>query len=171
MTFVLGIDPGPSKCAWALLDISGRGKAPVICCGLVDTPALDLGAWADPATLLAIEWPAFRPIGGRANPAQSLAMAAALVETALVAGELAGRAHGQFAGVVRVTCGQVRKALIGRPSCTDAELAWAIAFFVELPKRSNAHVRDAMAAAVVGWRVWHAMDGAQGALPVAQERA
>lgn len=165
-TTILGIDPGPTRCAWALLDMRGPGRAVVLGCGLAATEGFDpvaVLALAGPGqapvqlraeqVLLAVERPAFRPVGGRADVGHSLALARDLVATAWVAGEIAGRARAHFWAVVAPTCGEVRRALLGRPSCTDRELAWALAHFVEVPRRTNAHTRDGMAVAIVGHRI------------------
>jgi len=159
---VLGIDPGPKRCALAWLGFGGA-KATVLSATMVETsdlldnPVEHIRARDNGHTpwLISIEWPQYRPIGGRMKPQQSLAMAKSLVETALVAAEVKGRLVEGGREVVTPTCGQIRKAILGRPSANDAEVKWALAHFVELPKRSNAHTRDAMAAATVGIDVWN----------------
>jgi Holliday junction resolvasome RuvABC endonuclease subunit len=114
-----------------------------------------LGIAHDDADLWSVERPHYRPIGGRDRVAQSIAMAAALVETAWAAARVVGHLEARSLAVVAPTCGEVRKALLGRPSGTDAEVKWALAHYIDLP-RTNAHVRDAVAVAIVGAHMWRA---------------
>jgi Holliday junction resolvasome RuvABC endonuclease subunit len=148
---VLGIDPGPEHVGWALLEVTvgGGGIAVVVGCGRVEVSALTF----DGPELVSVERPDFRPIGGRGHVAQSLAMGRALVTTAWIGGGIAADARARGYRVVAPTCGEVRRALAGKPTATDRELAWALGHYVELPKRSNNHTRDAMAVALVGARM------------------
>jgi Holliday junction resolvasome RuvABC endonuclease subunit len=148
---VLGIDPGPEKSAWALLEVPETGKAKVVECGLVFAADLPIPA----PDLVAIEKPEYVPIGGKKNVAQSIALAQQLVETAWLGGRIYERLGDHYV-VVTHTAGEVRKKLLGRPSCNDRELKWALSHFVDLPKRSNCHTRDAMAVAIAAYRLQHA---------------
>jgi Holliday junction resolvasome RuvABC endonuclease subunit len=114
-----------------------------------------LGISHDDADLWSVERPHYRPIGGRDRVAQSIAMAAALTETAWAAARVVGHLEALGVAVVTPACGEVRKALLGRPSGTDAEVKWALSHYIALP-RTNAHVRDAVAVAIVGARMWGA---------------
>jgi Holliday junction resolvasome RuvABC endonuclease subunit len=147
---IVGIDPGPTSCGWAEIAAEHGGRARFIRGGLTDDP---LSITHDDADLWAVERPQYRPIGGRDRVAQSLAMAAALLETAWVAARIVGRLEELRRQVVTPTCGEVRRALVGRHSATDAEVKAALAGLVELP-RTNCHVRDAVAVALIGKRIW-----------------
>jgi hypothetical protein len=151
---VVGIDPEPDGFYWAAVEIAEPGAA-----GKHKVLSSGHGAFVrdlPPAYLYALERPDFRPIGGRGNVGQSLAMAKCLTSTARSEGRLLGRLEERGERVVDPTCGVVRTSLVGRPSCKDADVAWALEHVCEMPKRSNVHVRDAVAVAIVGARVWQA---------------
>jgi hypothetical protein len=152
---VCGVDPAPEGFYWAAVEcvaLGVLGKHRVLGSGhgatITDLPA---------AELYALERPDFRPIGGRGNVGQSLAMAKCLTATARTEGRMLGRLEERGLRVVDPTCGEVRTSLVGKPSCKDSDVSWALEHVCELPKRSNAHVRDAVAVAIVGARVWCAM--------------
>lgn len=153
---ILGIDPGPTECAWAVITPAPGARAVYERGGVTETSSIvhflcAMTCSSAAPDLVCIERPRYRPIGGRDRVQQSIAMAATLVDTAWIAGMIAGVLDGR-ARVETPTCGEVRRALLGRPSAADSEVKWALGHYIDLP-RCNAHVRDAVAVALVGARI------------------
>jgi Holliday junction resolvasome RuvABC endonuclease subunit len=150
---VLGLDPGPAKTGWAIVNTEHRRPAFVeaghdsndYVCSRVALPVVDL---------VAIEWPGWTPIPQRnAEPATVRAMARTLIETALAAGEFAGLAAGHHKRVERLSSQDVRRAIVGKRNAPDKAVKAALLMQVDgMPDRTNVHKRDAIAVAIVGER-------------------
>lgn len=143
---VLGVDPGAST-GWAMLACE-RGSRPVwlqggTMRGDIETE-FSLLMRDLRADVLAVETPA----GG----IYGLARAEALLASAVLAGWLRGFAEGRDDGpadVCRLSATDWRRTVVGRPNATDQQIARTIAMIVDgLPRRTNAHVRDAVGVAI-----------------------
>jgi len=97
-----------------------------------------------------------RPPGkGKARTPQAwAAIAGDLIDTGIVAGEAFGIAGEHCAYICYVTVAEVRRSLCGNANAGDADVKAALQLIVDgLPRRTNNHVRDAIAVAIVGARV------------------
>lgn len=170
MSLLLAIDPGSSLCGYACVSPEGP-RVRFVAAGqfeagaeallhLVDWTSTMLGI-SDLAgiTTLAVETPS-----GWVHDA---VRGKHLLATAVAAGEARGVGRARGLRVVSLSAGEVRKALVGktrvgfrqRKGDMDRAVEAAIRPFVlDLPKRTNVHVRDALAIAIVAnW-----MTGARG---------
>jgi Holliday junction resolvasome RuvABC endonuclease subunit len=146
---VMGFDPGPTWTGWATIEISGNLLPQFIDGGKVKSlpDSFDeLIHERGRIDLIAIE---------RCGMAFRAAAANALIRTSEIAGLLHGLAlWSSVTGVVLQTSFEVRKALIGKRNASDAEVKMALQNTVLGLPKTNAHVRDAIAVAVVAWRAW-----------------
>lgn len=150
---ILGIDPGPAENGWAIIDCENRRPA-FVEGGKADIDWTLRRAAAPDIDLVAVEWPQWTPIRSKnQNPAAVRGMARCLLDTALVAGRVAGLAEGAGKRVARLTSKEVRRAICRKQNARDAAVKAALQLVVDgMPHRSNVHVRDAMAVAIVGAR-------------------
>jgi Holliday junction resolvasome RuvABC endonuclease subunit len=72
--------------------------------------------------------------------------------TALIAGEVGGMCRTLGLPVAYLLAREWRKPLCGRGSAKDSEIEIALSAHIDLPKRTNAHVRDAAGVALIGGR-------------------
>lgn len=146
--FVLGIDTGPKSHGWAVVRLDGEvaryaqhGDCPV---ERADTLVI-MSAWAG-AVHIAVECPLH---------AYSAKTASSIIATARAAGELGGAAKARGYAVEYVTAADWRAGLLGAANAHDAAVkAWVEAHVQGLPKKTNVHVRDAIALAVFAGRRW-----------------
>jgi len=149
---VLGIDPGPSKSGWALLDFS-IASAPVWFGGgigenigvILHTIGCQIGA---PIDLVCVERPK-----ALHNPMANVPV----IETAWAGGFIAGHVDARGWRVQEVGPHQWRVALVGQPRAgedVDHKVAAFLKRFVrQFPGRSNVHMRDAAGVACVGYQM------------------
>jgi hypothetical protein len=135
---LLAFDVGPKACGVAALDAEGR----VLAVGEVESTAAVLAALVEAVapSRMAVEWVA----GHAFSPAR----VPGLVASAAVAGQLLQLAHAAGVPCACITAAEWRRAIVGKPAPRDGEVADALAGLVELPKRTNAHVRDAVGLAL-----------------------
>ena len=150
---VLGVDPGPTECGWALVQCRAARRHVVLSTGhvAVDGAAnrLPMGA----VELVAIECP--DDIHPRGPKRMVYARAREVLRTTNVARDLELALH-SLAPIVRITCKDARRSLCGNGHATDRDVSYWLALLCEMPKRSNNHERDAVVAAIEGWRKWTA---------------
>lgn len=144
---VLGIDPGPKLCGWALMDLSER--APYWKYGGADILG-DIVGWAEMRRpdLVVVEKPA------ALHRAQANA---SIIDTAFAGGFAFGSLYEAGYECVTVSPPQVRASLIGvaKRGNQDAAIKAVLErLIVGRPKRWNDHMRDAAAAAIVGYRMF-----------------
>lgn len=148
---VLGLDPGATT-GWArvLLEYGKRPK--VLDCGTFRAPTARVGGESfaavlkkeEPCTVFAVE-----TLAGIAFPTKGGGIVGSLIAAAKVEERLRCYAerfpHG---GVHDLTAHQWRQALCGKRAATSHQIADALALRVQMPKRTNEHVRDAIGIAV-----------------------
>jgi Holliday junction resolvasome RuvABC endonuclease subunit len=175
---VLGIDPGPMKFGWCLARrlANSMGRVEFLRGGYGPSPGEGgfVGASSAVFELLeqsrsvdafedavAIEVPTELHPGG-IDRAAMVARSKQLLATAKVAERLASMARLRGLGVAEMRATDWRRAFCGRGNPSNAEIAAACAVnVVGMPKRSNAHVRDALGlACVVLWNPSLARKGA-----------
>lgn len=136
---ILGVDPGPTRSGWALVDTATprKGTVQFLFAGHAE---LSSGIGLVRSDVIAIERP--RWFARDINPAH-------VVDTAYVAGYLAGR----HPGAVELAAQDWKRKLGLRPNANDAAVRSVVErFVVGLPKRTNVHVRDALGIALaVAW--------------------
>lgn len=148
---VVGLDPGATT-GWARVRLE-HGKRPIVLdCGTFHEPTARLagerfGELLDalpPDTRYAIE-----TLAGIAFPMKGGGIVGSLIAAAKVEERLRTlvdqRAH---SGVYDLTAHQWRQSLCGKRAATTQQIADALALGVAMPKRTNAHVRDAIGVAV-----------------------
>lgn len=156
MTLLLALDPGSTMTGYACVEPEGP-RVRFVSGGQFEVGAGALmhvldgtGAWDVNISSLAVETPS-----GWVHDA---ARGKHLLATAIAAGEASGVGVARGLHVVRLSAAEVRKALVGktrlgfkqRKGDMDRAIADAIQPFVlDMPKRSNVHVRDALALAIV----------------------
>lgn len=153
---VLGLDPGTSHHGWALLEMPRTGRGRMLAGGhmaAVKVPVRfqAISDWIDSS---AWTWTPWIDVVGIETPAGYIhehKRGAALLATAVEAGKLIERA-GRLAVVL--SAAQVRKSLAKNPAASDEAVASALGVFLDMPKRSNVHARDAAAVALVAWQRW-----------------
>lgn len=140
---ILGIDPGPTKTAWALVDCAGarprfiaRGVTASEYVGHACSGHIDDMVRFDAC---AVEKPVPPHPGGKANTPQAWRkITCDLMATALVAGEALGVASEHCAPVEYLTSHTVRKALCGKANADDADVKRALQLIVDgLPSRTD----------------------------------
>lgn len=152
---VLGLDPGVTLHGWALLDMPPVGRGRMLAGGHMPTDEI-------PARFQCVrEWyvcaPGYAPwieVVGIETPAGYVhehKRGAALLATAVEAGRFIERA-GMMGRAL--SAAQVRKSLARNHSASDEAVEAALRVFLEMPKRSNVHARDAAAVALVAWQRW-----------------
>ena len=153
---ILGIDPG-THVGWCVLDHDGKrarwvhsdvytDQNDVLVEHVYAAARMNLrGDESQRIVICAIETPG----GGMYSGARS----AGVLDCAFYAGRMFQHARQEGSNALRIRADEVRRALIGRPSAKDWEVAAALPPWIDgVPKRTNAHVRDAAAIALVaGW--------------------
>lgn len=166
MTLLLAIDPGEKRCGYAAVEtLAGGDRVRFLEAGDFEAarPAFVELLRARPYAAVAIEQPAgfvFDPFRGPA-----------LLATASAAGGIAWTAEARGLDVVRLTAAEVRRMLLGslrlsgraRKGDLDKMVAMVLPGVVDgLPRRTNVHVRDALALAVAAhWQARGAAAAAQ----------
>ena len=148
---VLGLDPGVTT-GWARVLLE-HGKRPVVLdCGTFrEESARDAGY--EFASLL-IEHGGggkcvIETLAGPAFPMKGGGIVGSLIAAAKVEERLRCVADGVYhSNVHDLTAHQWRQALCGKRAATTQQIADALALRVVMPKRTNAHVRDAIGVAV-----------------------
>lgn len=142
---VVGLDTGPRRCGWARIAMDGS-RARFVEGGEVASEVADVRRLLERTRpdLLALECPsgyvheAFRAPG--------------LLATARVTGGIAWLASMSGITSTELPATAVRKVLCGKATAKDGDVRDALARLGVLPMRSNVHVRDAIALAIVaGW--------------------
>lgn len=147
---MLGIDPGPKACGWAIVDCRPAGRHRVLHKGEQESGRPFV--FAMPIELVAIECPTdFYPVGSKARV---IAQAREIARTINVARDIEQSV--ERLPVVKLTCKQARKSVCGGSNATDRDVSYWLALLCEMPKRSNNHERDAVVIAIAGWRKWSA---------------
>ncbi len=150
---VLGIDPGPAKCGWALLDFSVL-MSPVWHCGGVTEDVLDMldtftASGALVPELVGIEQP--RSLHNPMANVQAMA-------TAWAGGRVEGLAQARGFETAALGVNEWRQALIGhskRGDNIDHKVEHYLRTFVrQMPKRTSVHCRDAAGVACIAARRW-----------------
>lgn len=149
MVKVLGIDPGSGHIGLAVIDVGDQGFLEWVSCATVKpgevTTAMLATYKMNDVAFVVVEAPVGRP-GPWIGP---------VVDTAMIAGEIYGMAMCVGLRPTYVTCSDWRKVITGRHNASDAQVKVALEKRMVLPKRTNAHVRDAAGvAAVGGWRIY-----------------
>jgi Holliday junction resolvasome RuvABC endonuclease subunit len=153
MMQVLGIDPGPSKCGYCLLDYTIKSSPIWLEGGTTEDLGmlLDTTLTAGPGMLVVIERP--RAVH---NPMANVQV----VATAWAGGEAYGAARARGFNVLDVGVNEWRTAFVGNSKRGDnvdkkveAELRRQVR---QMPARTSAHARDAGGVACVGARIWFA---------------
>lgn len=157
---ICGVDTGPRQHAYGIIDVEPVGahadgstavQYRYVESALMPWPeSMESGALytlAD-ADAIAVECP---------QHAYSAATASPIIETARAAGELVGVMRGviRTAGpparrvvVAYTTAAEWRRELLGVANAHDAAIkAWLVEHVVGMPRKSNAHTRDALAIA------------------------
>jgi len=151
---VLGIDPGPTRSGWALLDFTIPSSPVYFAAGLTESPLglfreLDDAGHGDRLRLVAVE-----QSRGRVDPLR----VAAVLLTVWTGGRFIGIAESRSLEAVALGVTEWRNALIGTPrrgDDIDENVAAFLRRFVRhWPARSNVHVRDAAGVACVAVRSW-----------------
>lgn len=155
---VLGIDPGPTWCGWALLDFSIIGAPVWFWGGQTD----DVGALFDTLVasehgkpgLVAIEQP--RALHDHMANVQVMA-------TAWGGGRVQGHAEARGFPTLALGVTEWRVALVGnskRGENVDAKVKDMFYRIVrQAPKQTSTHARDAAGVAIVGARRWRQRPG------------
>lgn len=140
---ILGIDPGPTTCGVAWIDLD-RYDARLIDKGKIDsTPDAIVGAIGKhgPLLVLALEQPA--------GYAYSLERSRDLIETARVGGVIAGIAGSLRIEIDTATASEWRRAIVGKGNASDKLIGQVIPRQIKgWPSRSNNHERDAAGVAL-----------------------
>lgn len=152
---VLGLDPGVTRHGWALLNMPKAGRGRMLAGGHVLTEKVperfqSIGEWYE-CTMGHVPWIELVGIETPDGYVHEHKRGAALLATAVEAGKLIERA-GRMAVVL--SAAQVRKSLAKNPAASDEAVASALGVFLDMPKRSNVHARDAAAVALVAWQRW-----------------
>ena len=142
---LLALDPGPTQTGYANVRAAG-GRATFVSGGLARSCRRELVPLLEQAEAVALEvprGPIFAPYRGPT-----------IIATAGIACAIAWEAERLGKPVVEFTAGEVRKALCGKANANDHAVADVVrGNVVDFPARSNEHVRDACALAVVGaWK-------------------
>jgi len=143
----LGIDPGPSRCGWALVEVGG-GRPPRFVDG-GHAPAEEVLRHLERASRVALEWLAPGLFERKRHDG--------LIGTARVEGGLDWSLRQAGAQVTKLTAGQWRSDVVGRASPSDEEIAQVLRTRVAglpVPPAVSAsqlvHVIDAVGVALAG---------------------
>jgi Holliday junction resolvasome RuvABC endonuclease subunit len=146
---ILGIDPGPTSCGWAIVETRGGGGGVPSTCRFVAggkrEPAVDL-LWPMMRSthVVAIE----RPRGYGAGDGQAVRMGP-LMDTSYVAGMCFALAWMEDRQVIEMRAADWRRMICGKGAASDAAVKTSVEKLVAgMPKRSNTHLRDAVGIAL-----------------------
>jgi Holliday junction resolvasome RuvABC endonuclease subunit len=150
MRRVLGIDPGPTKSGFALLDFTVKSAPIWVQGGTSEDVGMLIDSYdAEPGMLIAIEQP--RALH---NPMANVQV----MRTAWAGGDVHGYARAKGFEVVIVGVNEWRIAFVGhskRGENVDAKVEAMLRTLVrEMPPRSSTHARDAAGVACIGARAW-----------------
>lgn len=138
MTLWLGIDPGPTRCGWALVEIDGARPPAFVAGG--HHPAEDLRAQIDKADRVALEW--------LAPGLFERARHDSLIDTARVEGGLLWLLRAIDAPLIKLSAGQWRGDVCRNSSASDDLIAEVVGRRVTglraLSATERAHVFDAI---------------------------
>jgi len=156
---LLGIDPGPTSCGWALIAVETATFARSLRVDWIDGNEITSSRSAFIGLLIAhrpdvivIERPRWHGTDG-ADLKKTAGMAANLIETTYPAARFAEIAHCTGRPCYEIPAQTWRHGLLGRNSANDADVTRALNVFVrKMPKRSNAHKRDACGVALAAAR-------------------
>lgn len=156
MTIILAVDPGEKACGYAAVAIEGP-KVRFVDAGDFEA---ELGAFAhvlDRLTVSGLERDLVVAVEQPAGFIHDPFRGPALLATASCAGGVAWVAESRGLTVVRLAATEVRRMLLGKTRLgsksqkgdMDRMIAMVLpGVVVDMPKRSNVHVRDALALAV-----------------------
>lgn len=149
---VLGIDPG-ATIGLALIEVPARGRPRWVWHGDTrdhDDPV----AWAMDASAIVPQAIAIEELDGYVY---EQARGAALIKTARLEGRIVVQVTALGFTPVGMSRAQWRRAICGNGQANDARVKAALSLQVlDMPKRTNAHVRDAAGVAIVGARMLRA---------------
>jgi Holliday junction resolvasome RuvABC endonuclease subunit len=146
---VMAFDPGAAHTGYAIVDVFSQGSKPSVWAEhgklalqeVTRATILDM-IHGENIDTFAIEKPIPRAVGALRQ----------LVETAWVGGFIAGILSSQTDRIRYTTSYDWKRLLCGNHVASDSIVADALARFSDVPKRTNAHSRDAAALAIVtGW--------------------
>lgn len=139
--FIVGVDPGGKQSGVVVIRVAGARPEWVGAWLLVDPREFDMGCTY---TAWSVEAPE------RVYP--GMGQATGVLMTAISAGLWYGCATARLGSRAMLSPQSVRIALCGKAGASDADVARALAAHVDgIPTRTNTHVRDAAAVALVGW--------------------
>jgi len=152
---VLGIDPGPEQSGWMLVRATGGGAAHYVEAGVVPSRGRDFARLLSRFQLAAVAVERPRWHAREASPVAMRAMAQQLVETMYVAARFIERVRACTPPVhcLELPAAVWRKGLLGNGQSNDAAIKRALAPILKLPKRTNAHERDAGGVALAAVRL------------------
>lgn len=163
--YALGLDPGPTKTAWSLIEMGPNGMAHYVGSGMLlstdpDAFRAKLAGAASVGALVAVELPtALHPRAG-ADPANLFARSKQLLATMKVGASIATEARSAGLEVVELSAGQWRHALTGKNNASNPLIERAVRMFTTgFPTKSNEHVRDALGLAIVAARTGRRQTG------------
>lgn len=143
---ILGIDPGPSLCGWALLEREGGRPARWVDGGHAPAEWV-IGTQLERASLVGLEWLARGLFERKRHDA--------LIETARVEGGLDWLLQRAGVRVVKLSAGQWRSDIVGRASPSDDEIATRLRLLIAgipsppvLTKEALTHAIDAAGVAL-----------------------
>jgi Holliday junction resolvasome RuvABC endonuclease subunit len=150
---VLGVDPGPTECGWALVQCKAQGRHVVVAAGNVPSEGAGKALPLDDVSLVCIECPT--DVHPRGTKRMVYARTREVLRTTNVARDIELALH-TVVQVVRLNCQEARRALCGNGHATDKDVSYWLSLKCEMPKRSNSHERDAIVVALAGWGKWTA---------------
>lgn len=150
---ILGIDPGPTECGWMSLSSARDRVGPwhFDNCGNVESKYAAIRELLDEVqpNVLAVERPKWQDHGR--NPVATRAIASNLIETNYVVARIVAMVG---VIVVELPAQTWRLGLIRDRAAKDAQIKRALQALVPgLPKRTNAHERDAGGVALAAARL------------------
>jgi Holliday junction resolvasome RuvABC endonuclease subunit len=143
---LIGLDPGATM-GMALIHLDTQSRPAFILGAATREPLDDVASWLETykPDLLAIE--SVTTVYSRSRFGAS--MAQALMASAKLTGRILQMAQGMGIATAEATAHEWRGAIIGKRNATDKQIKAALMQRVALmPKRSSAHVRDAIGVAV-----------------------
>lgn len=154
---IVGLDPGPTRSAMALVRTLPMGRVLHLRSGMVPSQPDAMLAWLQACGLPGTVTLAREQVSGYAY---AHVRSAALLATQDRGARFVGTAQAHGYAVVEASAEQWRRQLTGRGAANDAAIKRALAPFVDgLPARTNAHVRDALGVALfAAW--WGALPAA-----------
>jgi Holliday junction resolvasome RuvABC endonuclease subunit len=162
--WTLAWDPGPTKSAYALVEVAGRGEMArhrYHSCGMVESTAsamleiVEGYAKQKMVDVVAIEHAVHTHPSKTASRAALMGRAKQLMATTRIEGIIETLCVAKGLPVRPLPATVWRRELTGRAQATDARVKEHVSMVVSrLPKRTNVHVRDAIGLAVVAGHVF-----------------